>query len=491
MVENPQVFPEMIQGGMGVGVSSWELARAVAIAGEKLEKPVLGVVSGTALAIIMTDRLRQGDLNTRRALEAFPVPEITDKILDLYWKKSSNFRLPPKPQVLVNGSDRIKAQTAELIMAANYAEVWLAKQGHKSPIGINWLEKVQLPRLPEIYGAMLAGVDYVLMGAGIPNQVPDVLDRLANNECASYRIDVAGVRDGYIMSFDPRDFIPERYLRDLVRPQFFAVVSSHVLAIALANANKVKGRGVDGFVVEGPSAGGHNAPPRGKEINEFGEPVYGDKDIPDLERIRGLEKPYYLAGGYADNGRFEEARRAGAAGIQVGSVFALCIESGLMEDIKRKLRERSFNNTLDVKASAVVSPSGFPFQVVQMEGTLSEQATYDQWRRVCKLGYLVKAYSKSGNTGDAIAIDGRQIGFRCPAEPVKAYTRKGGDEKDTEGRICLCVAMSAAVGHTPGGESAIYTLGKNLSPIADLTDESGEPYSAYDVIKSIFFGKSR
>jgi NAD(P)H-dependent flavin oxidoreductase YrpB (nitropropane dioxygenase family) len=480
MVENPRVLPEIIQGGMGVGVSSWELARAVAIAGEKLEKPVLGVVSGTGLAIIMTDRLRQGDLNTRRALEAFPVPEITNKILDKYWVKSSNSRLPPKPQVLVNGSDRTKAQTAELIMAANFIEVWLAKQGHKNPIGINWLEKVQLPRLPEIYGAMLAGVDYVLMGAGIPNQVPDVLGRLANNKCASYRIDVAGVRDGYTMSFDPNDFIPERYLKDLVRPQFFAVVSSHVLAIALATRVK----GVDGFVVEGPSAGGHNAPPRGKEVNEFGEPVYGGKDIPDLEKIGALERPYYLAGGYANNGRLEEAKRAGAAGIQVGSVFALCRESGLTEDAKRELRKRSFNNTLVVRASAVVSPSGFPFQVVQIEGTLSEQNTYDQRRRVCNFGYLVKPYSKSGNTMDV--IDEKQIGFRCPAEPVKAYVRKGGSEEDTRGKVCLCVAMTAAVGHAPVDESTIYTLGKNLNPIADLTDELGAPYSVEDVLRKLF-----
>jgi NAD(P)H-dependent flavin oxidoreductase YrpB (nitropropane dioxygenase family) len=35
---------QLIQGGMGVGVSTWRLARAVAGAGEKLHKAVLGVV---------------------------------------------------------------------------------------------------------------------------------------------------------------------------------------------------------------------------------------------------------------------------------------------------------------------------------------------------------------------------------------------------------------------------------------------------------------
>ncbi|MFX4805988.1 hypothetical protein ABTB42_20590, partial [Acinetobacter baumannii] len=64
----------------------------------------------------------------------------------------------------------------ELTVVANFVEVWLAKQGHNSPIGINLLEKIQVPTVPSLFGAMLAGVDYVLMGAGIPRQIPGVLD---------------------------------------------------------------------------------------------------------------------------------------------------------------------------------------------------------------------------------------------------------------------------------------------------------------------------
>ncbi|PJA90649.1 MAG: hypothetical protein CO136_01375, partial [Candidatus Levybacteria bacterium CG_4_9_14_3_um_filter_36_7] len=73
MIEAPQqkFVPELIQGGMGVGVSSWELARSVAIAGEKLDKKVLGVVSGTGLPIMMINRLQKNDTNTIRALNAF------------------------------------------------------------------------------------------------------------------------------------------------------------------------------------------------------------------------------------------------------------------------------------------------------------------------------------------------------------------------------------------------------------------------------------
>ena len=52
-------------------------------------------------------------------------------------------------------------------MVANFVEVFLARDGHANPVGINYLEKVQLPHLASIYGAMLAGV-----GAGVYRDIP-------------------------------------------------------------------------------------------------------------------------------------------------------------------------------------------------------------------------------------------------------------------------------------------------------------------------------
>ncbi len=74
-------MPPIIQGGMGVGVSGWRLARAVAQRGQ------LGVVSGTALDLLLTRQLQLGDLggHLRRALEAFPYPEIAGRILERYF----------------------------------------------------------------------------------------------------------------------------------------------------------------------------------------------------------------------------------------------------------------------------------------------------------------------------------------------------------------------------------------------------------------------
>ena len=470
--------PELIQGGMGVGISTWRLARSVAETGERIGRPVLGVVSGTGLGITMVLRLRRGDSDTRRAFEAFPVPEIAQGIIERYWLNtdgSVRFRLPPKPEMLVSGSDERKADLAKLLIVANFAEVWLARQGHSGPVGINYLEKIQLPRLPEIFGAMLGGVDYVLMGAGIPNQVPGVLDDLAGWKEASYKLDVSG-SEKYVLSFDPKTIIPERYRRPLTRPKFLAIVSHHVLAQALA----LKATGeVDGFVVEGPTAGGHNAPARGKEISESGEPVYGERDKPDLAKIRGLGKPFWLAGGYASPEKLSEAKSTGAAGIQVGSAFALCEESGLRDDLKRELKRKSYSGDIEVMANPVVSPSGFPFQVVRLEGSLSEPAVYGARKRSCSLGYLVEVY---GTTRGG-------IGFRCPSEPVKAYVKKGGDADSTQGRVCICNGLAAAStdGHAGlgAGEPPIVTLGQDHSFIRSMLPSAEGSYSSEDVIRSI------
>lgn len=73
--------PMIIQGGKGVGVSSWQLANAVARHGQ------LGVVSGTALDTVLARRLQQGDPggHLRRALQHFPVPAMARRALDHYW----------------------------------------------------------------------------------------------------------------------------------------------------------------------------------------------------------------------------------------------------------------------------------------------------------------------------------------------------------------------------------------------------------------------
>ena len=99
---------------------------------------------------------------------------------------------------------------------------------------------------------------------------------------------------------------------------------------------------VDGFVVEAPSAGGHIAPPRGRLLlDEEGEPIYGEKDVVDLDAVKTLGLPFWLAGGYDSPEKLRQALDAGAAGIQVGTAFAYCAESGMEETLKGRIVEKA------------------------------------------------------------------------------------------------------------------------------------------------------
>ena len=164
---------------MGISISTWKLARAVAICGQ------LGVVSGTGLNLVFALRLQQGDPggDLRRAMASFPVPDIAEKVLSDHYRDPSEPR-STKPKTVPMFTYRPSRDLLHLTVLANYCEVWLAKEGHEGAIGINLLEKVQLPNLASLYGAMLAGVDVVLMGAGIPREIPMVLDRFAQQQTA-------------------------------------------------------------------------------------------------------------------------------------------------------------------------------------------------------------------------------------------------------------------------------------------------------------------
>jgi NAD(P)H-dependent flavin oxidoreductase YrpB (nitropropane dioxygenase family) len=142
-------------------------------------------------------------------------------------------------------------------------------------------------------------------------------------------------------------------------------------------------------VVEGPTAGGHNAPPRGSlQLNERGEPVYGPRDEVDLAKIAALGRPFWLAGSFGTPEKLREALALGAAGIQVGTAFAFCRESGLSDGLKERTLRRVLRDDGAVFTDPLASPTGFPFKVVRLPGSASEAAEYAARPRICDLGYL-------------------------------------------------------------------------------------------------------
>lgn len=485
-----RTLPGIIQGGMGAGVSGWRLAQAVSRRGQ------LGVVSGTALDEILVRRLQDGDPggHMRRGLDAFPFPKIAERIGRAYYiaggkAATAAYRTRP-PHERDDPRELI-----DLCMVSNFVEVFLAREGHGNPVGINYLEKVQLPHLPSMYGAMLAGVEYVLMGAGIPLQVPGVLDRLAAHQPVEYTLHVTGSQPGddLMVRFDPGDYevgdyepgdTPARALPPLRRPAFLAIISSYTLALTMLR--KASGK-VDGFIIETRTAGGHNAPPRGKlQLTAQGEPIYGERDAIDLGKIRELGVPFWLAGGYGSAAKVREALELGATGVQVGTAFAFTRESALREDLKRALLEKAQRHEAEVFTDPLASPTGFPFKVARLEGTCSEEGVYAARPPICDLGFL----------REMVRGENGEITYRCPAEPLSCYLNKGGKAEDAAGRKCLCNALMANIGHQQVRcghrvEPPLVTAGDDLTEIARFLPPGASSYGAADVLEALLAGTVR
>lgn len=450
-------WPSIIQGGMGAGVSDWRLARAVAAAGQ------LGVVSGTALDSILIRRLQGGDLDgsMRRALKAFPYPEMAERILEEWFIEGGKgpdqpYRLKPLPVVDMLRDDE------ELLIVACFAEVYLAKEGHSGMVGINLLEKIQLPTLPSLFGAMLADVDAVIMGGGIPLSIPGVLDAMAELRPVALKLHVLGAERSHEhkIEFHPGTHISASQ-EHLKRPCFFPVVSSDVLAKTFVR--KASGH-VDGLIVEHYSAGGHNAPPRR-------DGAYSERDVCSLEKIAELALPFWVAGGCASPERLRDVQAMGAKGVQVGSAFACSKESGITEAIKHEIIDQYFSGDLNVITDFRASPTDYPFKRIEVKANSGADAC-----RACDLGYLRHIYEK----------DDGSLAYRCPSAPRKAYVAKGGKAEDCEGRICLCNGLVATIGmgQTRRGREVqpLVTIGDDLSFLDRVKrDASGLP-SAQSVI---------
>jgi nitronate monooxygenase len=325
---------------------------------------------------------------------------------------------------------------------------------------------------------MLAGIDYVIMGAGIPLQMPGIITQLVTHNDSNYRVDCVDARpeDDLKLHFKISELFPnfKEKLELLKRPKFFPIISSNVLALALIKRGTGK---IDGFIVETPVAGGHNAPPRKEQYNEKNEPVYGAKDVVDLEKLAKLGLPFWLAGGYGNQDGLQKALSSGAQGIQVGTAFAYANESGMRSDIKNNVLKRATEGNIELITSARCSPSGFPFKVVQLENSSSDEKTYNARKRICDKGHLRHAYRKPDGT----------IGLRCPAESVDIYIKKGGKLEDTVGRRCLCNALISTVGFPQirkdgYKEDYIVTSGDDVVNLKLFQKEGKLNYSAKDVL---------
>lgn len=466
-----KTLPQIIQGGMGVAVSDWKLAKAVSSHGG------MGVVSGTAIDAVFIRRLESGDIggHVRRALAAFPNQATAQALIEKYFiegGKASDASYSNAPKLLIDAS----RHSNDLLIAGAFVEVWLAKEGHDGPVGINFLEKIQMGSAAGILGAMLAHVDYVIMGAGIPREIPRYITDIANKRASFITVDVVNGESQRII-IDPADFVDINSF-EFKRPMFLAIIISDILAAYLARDESSR---PDGFIIEGPSAGGHNAPPRGKiEFDAENEPIYGPRDLANLEKMQKYGYPYWLAGGFGGRGKLKEALALGAAGVQVGTLFALSQDSGFTDQIRNQILNSLKDGTFEIHTDMKASPTGFPIKIVSLPGTTAMPDVFAARPKLCDMGYL----------REPIQTKNGEIRYRCPSEPETPYLKKEGTMEETVGRKCLCNGLFANIGlgqHRRDGydEAPIVTLGSDVAGCRELIKEFPSGWSAATAVDFI------
>ncbi len=424
---------------MGAHISSANLARETSRLG------ALGVVSGVGLRQIVITQIRLGDTNAIEVARTFPIPGYFEELLRYCPGGDHADRAIP-----MDVPDRVRGAIAKrLSTICSYVEVRRAKAGHLGQVGINVMWKCALTALPTIYGAMLAGVDALLCGAGVPMELPDIVRRMRTGEDLEYtpltgtstnvNLQIAGDNSASVLQNHPV-------------PRLLPILSNYAFCKRLLDTWRQRYEcEPSAFILENHAAGGHNAPPRDHV-------AFGSSD--DLEsyfdKVLRIGLPVYVAGDFPDGGTQSDMLEwlsRGAYGIQVGSRFALCEESGMRPDLKYEIIEQNQNDELQVDTDMRMSPTGYPLKFVRLPGTLSEPEVREAQRHVCNLGYLMHSHVDVDEAGNS------KESYLCAAMPPDQLQKRGGDTADGDGRICLCNALLATAGYNHASEPVLVTLG--------------------------------
>jgi len=278
----------IIQGGMGIGVSLHPLARAVAAEGGA------GIISSAGLDRLLAKR--------------------NEKKYNAY--------------------------------EAAYEEVSLsAEQGGDT--GINIMVALVRDYVDSVKGALDAGVNMIISGAGLPMSLPSI-DK---------------IRDTALIPI---------------------VSSARALKIIIKRWERLKYR-PDAVVLEGPLAGGH----LGFQLDEI------DKEENRLEALLPPVKemaqkhgdiPVIVAGGIYTHEDIVRFLDMGADGVQMGTRFLATVESTATEIYKQAVvNARKEDIVIAVKPA---SPCGFPFRVLR-ESPMYVDAKEGLREPKCDKGYVL------------------------------------------------------------------------------------------------------
>jgi nitronate monooxygenase len=289
IIKGKKIPVPIIQGGMGVGVSLSPLAGAVA------QEGAVGIVSSAALDRVISKR---------------------------------------------NGR---KCSAYE----AAYEEISLSKAGGGFA-GINIMVALLQTHDATVEGAIDAGADFIISGAGLPLRLPLIKKP---GETALIPI---------VSSPRALELICKKWERAGYRP--------------------------DAVVLEGPLAGGH----LGFKFEElYLESNRLENLFPPVKEM--AEKhggfPVIVAGGIYDHNDIVEFLKMGADGVQMGTRFLVTRESSATDAYKQAVIDARKEDIL--VAHNPGSPSGLPFMVIKQSG-MYQSALSRKRKPLCNKGYMLR-----------------------------------------------------------------------------------------------------
>ena len=329
-IRGKKIDVPIVQGGMGVGISLFPLAAAVAREGG------LGIISSAGLDLLVSRR---------------------------------------------------KGKRVNSYEAA-YEEVSLAKESGGQHVGINIMVALARDYEESVKGAIDAGADVIISGAGLPLGLPLIRPSGPSGETALIPI----------------------------------VSSARALEVVCRKWEKA-GRRPDAAVLEGPLAGGH----LGFKIDEL------DMESNRLENLLPAVKdvalkhgdfPIIVAGGIYSHTDIARFLLMGASGVQMGTRFLATEESGASHEYKQAVVSAKKEDML--VAHNPGSPCGLPFRVIR-QSPMFASALKRLRAPKCDKGYVLQRDPAGKFT-------------RCPAK------------QDNENYFCICNGLLSSAGYDTAEE---------------------------------------
>ncbi len=204
---------------------------------------------------------------------------------------------------------------------------------------------------PEIKDEMMAVLDGYRRELGLPPGID------ASKFAEPFAEQLEAVLEEKVPVFSFTFGIPARETIRALKQQGITVIGT---ATTVREAVKLEESGVDLIVGQGSEAGGH----RGTFLGPYQDALVGTMAlIPQM--VDHVQVPVIAAGGIMDGRGIAAARILGAEGVQMGSAFLACEESGAHEAYKNAILTSTDDSTVITKAFSGKAARGIKNRFIQ------------------------------------------------------------------------------------------------------------------------------